>query len=352
VTELPPPSLRHLAALTDEVGVFEHARFGEPRRDLGYCTDDAGRLLAVVCSLPADPDARRLATVALGFLNRARAGESTFRLRLGGGGRWTGEPSSDDATGRALLGLGTAAATAPWPDVRDPARLLFDRCAGFRSPYPRATAYAALGALAVLAVAPHCVPARMLADDAAVSLPGPVNEPGWPWPEPRLSYGNAVLPEALLALAHANGDERAQREALALLRWLVDAETRETWFSFTPVGGRGPGDAKPAFDQQPIEAWAFADACARAFTLTRDERWAGDVARAAAWFTGDNDVGVGVFDPGTGGGFDGLKRRGVNRNEGAESTLAFVSTMAQAHAMRRLAHAARSSRAAARASRR
>jgi hypothetical protein len=354
VSELPPPSLRHLAVLTDEVGVFEHAWFDEPRRDLGYCTDDAGRLLAVACSLPADPDARRLATVALRFLSWAREdGASSFRLRLAGDGRWTGEPPSDDATGRALLGLGTAAALAPWPDVRDRARLLFERVAGFRSPYPRASAYAALGALAVLAVAPRCVPARKLVDATAVALPGPVTDPEWPWPEPRLTYGNAVLPEALLALAHLNGDERAQREALALLRWLVDAETRQTWFSFTPVGGRGPGDPRPAFDQQPIEAWAVADACARAFALTRDERWATDVARAAAWFTGDNDAGVAVFDPETAAGFDGLKRHGVNRNEGAESTLAFVGTMAQARATRLPAQAASSSRrAAASASRR
>jgi hypothetical protein len=81
------------------------------------------------------------------------------------------------------------------------------------------------------------------------------------------------------------------------------------------------------FDQQPIEAWAMADACARAFAYTHDLRWAQAVQRAAAWFLGDNDVGVAVFDPVTGGGFDGLEATGVNRNEGAESSLAFVGTM-------------------------
>jgi hypothetical protein len=74
----------------------------------------------------------------------------------------------------------------------------------------------------------------------------------------------------------------------------------------------------------------MADACARAFAYTRDTRWADAVRRAARWFVGDNDAGVAVFDPSTGGGFDGLERDGVNRNQGAESTLAFVATMAQA----------------------
>ena len=122
----------------------------------------------------------------------------------------------------------------------------------------------------------------------------------------------------------------AATDALVLLDWLVNEESGENGFSFVPVGGRGPGGSKPAFDQQPIEAWAMADACVRAFAYTREVRWADAVRRAARWFVGDNDVGVAMFDPSTGGGFDGLGRHGANRNQGAESTLAFVGTMAQA----------------------
>jgi hypothetical protein len=69
------------------------------------------------------------------------------------------------------------------------------------------------------------------------------------------------------------------------------------------------------------------EACARAFAYTGDRRWAEAARHSGAWFLGDNDVGVAVFDPATGGGFDGLEPDGVNRNEGAESTLAFVGTM-------------------------
>lgn len=83
MSRLPPPSLRHLAHLTDEVGIVEHARLDRPCRDLGYCTDDAGRLLAVASKLPGDPNAHRLATVALRFLGRAHDGAASFRLRLG-----------------------------------------------------------------------------------------------------------------------------------------------------------------------------------------------------------------------------------------------------------------------------
>ncbi len=349
----PDVSLRHIGRLTDDVGIAEHARASVPRRDLGYCTDDAGRALAVAVDLPTDPDARRVATVALGFLDAAHVGGGRFRLRLGPGGRWTDDPPSDDADGRALLGLGTAAARAPWPDVRSGALDLFDEAAGkFRSRYPRAVAYAVLGAVEVLAAMAGHPAATRLVDNSGDQLLQPVHDRAWPWPEPRLTYANALLPEAALAVAVTTGREDAARRALSLLAWLVREETLDDWFSFTPVGGRGPSDPKPAFDQQPIEASAMADACIRAHRVTDDPGWADAAERAARWFLGDNDAGVAMFDPVTGGGFDGLEPGGVNQNQGAESTLAFVATMAHVRGLHLGVQAARSSAASASRSRR
>lgn len=104
----PLPSLRYLAHLTDSNGIVEHAEFDRPRREYGYCTDDAGRLLGLAFRLPNDPDAFRLASVALGLLERAHREGAEFRLRQRGNGTWTEDPPSDDAAGRALVGLGTA----------------------------------------------------------------------------------------------------------------------------------------------------------------------------------------------------------------------------------------------------
>jgi hypothetical protein len=328
-----PPALHHLARLSDAVGIFEHAKLDRPRPECGFCTDDAGRLLAISSRLARDPDAPLLAKVALGFLERAHLGAGQFRLRQGVDGTWTDDRPSDDAAGRALLGLGTAAALAPWPDLRAQALVLFGEAAGFRSEHPRAVAYAALGAVELLQAIPTHDGARRLVSDAADSLPSPATSDAWPWPEPRLSYANALLPDAALSVATAMGRRRAASDALHLLGWLVDEEMVDGHFSFTSVGGRGPGEGQPVFDQQPIEAWTMTQACARAFTCTGDRRWAVAARRSAAWFLGDNDVGVAVFDPATGGGFDGLEQDGVNRNEGAESTLAFVGTMLQLQAL-------------------
>jgi hypothetical protein len=336
---LPGPSLRHLKTLSGPFGLFEHARFAKPRLEHGYCTDDAGRALALACRLPEDPYAEELAHLSLSFLERAHISDGQFRLREAADGKWTADPPSDDASGRALFGLGTAAALSPWEEVRERSARLFKAASGFRSPWSRATAYAALGAVELLAADPSDRPARLLAQDSAghsqfsrgeARLDGARNAPEWRWPEPRLTYANGLLPEAALALGVALGREDLVQRGLSLLIWLAGRESFAGHWSFTPVSGRGPGGHKPAFDQQPIEAWAMADASARAFAITGDPRWAGAVLLSAGWFSGYNDLGVQMWDPVTGGAFDGLTRRGPNRNQGAESTLAMAGTALQA----------------------
>jgi hypothetical protein len=331
-----PPLFRHLSRLTNATGIVEHAHGDRPRTELEYATDDAGRLLALASSTPREPDARRLATIALQFLQRAYCGGGCFQLRLGADDRWTDDAPSDDATGRAIYGLGVAASVAPWPTVRDQALGLFVDASQFRSEHPRATAYAVLGADALLTSVPFQREARTLTEDAHETLPHKTSAP-WAWPEARLTYANALLPDALLAVGARRGDALEMAGALKLLDWLVVEEWRQSAFSFAPVGGRGPQDRAPGFDQQPIEAWAMADACARAFQVTGKLDWADACVCAASWFRGRNDTGIAMFDAVTGGGYDGLTLSGVNANQGAESTMAFVAaTTVGRRAARRL----------------
>jgi hypothetical protein len=198
-------------------------------------------------------------------------------------------------------------------------------------------AFAALGAAEVLTAHPGHVPAvRLLA--AIVPLVGrPDFGKAWPWPQPRLTYANAAIAEALIAAGSGLADDDVLAHGLGLLRWLLDVETFEGHLSVTPAGGWGRGEPRPAFDQQPIEAAALADACARAFELTGDERWADGVDRAVAWFLGDNDCRLPLYDQASGGGFDALTPHGRNTNQGAESTLAMVSTLQHAAHRQRLA---------------
>jgi hypothetical protein len=209
--------------------------------------------------------------------------------------------------------------------------MLFDAAAILDSPYPRTNAYAVLGAVEVLASRPRHPTARALLTTAAGRLGNSSADSNWPWPEARLTYDNARLAEARIAAGAALADQALLNEGLRLLAWLVNSETNGDHFSFTPVGGRGHGDPKPAFDQQPIEAASMADACSRAFEATGDDGWARTALRATAWFVGANDVGISLLDESTGGCKDGLTSDGCNLNQGAESTIAMIAALQQAH---------------------
>ncbi len=330
-TATPPANFDHLLRLTDRRGTFEHACFAEPRPEDGYCTDDMARVLVVATREPdADGPVNGLAGLAVRFLNEAQAYNGACRNRMDRLGRWTDEPTTDDAWGRCIWGLGTAAAHSDVGLVRKLAVVQFERAALARSTSPRAMAYAAVGAAELLAVQPEHPAARKLVTDYVASLAAPNGDSAWPWPEPRLAYANAVLPEAMIAAGVALEDTALQQRGLELLGWLLDYESADGHLSPTPVGGRGPEDDRPAFDQQPIEVAALADACARAATVDAAAKWPDGVASAAAWFQGANDAGRVMWDPETGGGFDGLHADGVNQNQGAESTLAVISTLQHA----------------------
>lgn len=333
----PPPPFEHLLRLSDEVGVLEHAVLAAPDPAHGYCTDDVARALIVVMREPRRPQAlEALAERCLAYLELAQVGDGRFHNRLSIERQWLDEVGSDDACGRALWALGVASSSASSADQRQRARQCFEEGSGFRSRWPRANAFAVLGAIELH---PRRRRARELLEAALAGLGQAARDPAWPWPEKRLAYANAVLAEARLAGGFALGDERLIAEGLDLLRWLVATETRGDHFSFAPHDGWEPGAPRPAFDQQPIEAAAMADACGRAFDITGDACWSDAALRAAAWFLGANDIGTSLFDPITGGGHDGLTPHGVNGNEGAESTLALIAALQQA---RRLQAAARS----------
>jgi hypothetical protein len=284
----------------------------------------------VISREPSPPAALTgLGERCLAFLGHAQTTDGASHNRLGYDRRWEDDAGLGDWWGRALWGLGTAAARGRSARIRADALALFDVGAAARSPAPRAMAFAALGAAEVLTVRSDHGVARDLLKGAADALSGTLPDDAWPWPEPRLAYGNASWAEALMAAGWGLEDDHLVDQGLRLLRWLLDLETSGEHLSLTPVGGWGPGEPRPGFDQQPIEAAALADACARAFLLTGEDRFVAGVSRAVAWFRGDNDIRVPMYDPKTGGGYDGLERDGRNDNQGAESTIALISTLQQ-----------------------
>jgi hypothetical protein len=324
----PAVSFRHLQRMTDSIGLLEHAEGIVPRYELGYCVDDVARGLVMVCREPSPAlDLITLGRRYLYFLGGAQAPDGKIRNRLGYDRHWVDQPGTQDCWGRALWAFGTAAARGPTSEIREESLARFNCSAQVSSTWPHAMAFAALGAAEILEEWPDHSGALALLDRAVGVIGEPSSEAAWPWPAARLTYANAAIAEAVIVAGWKLGREHVLRNGLRMLRWLLAGETRDGHLSVVPVGGWGPGEARPAFDQQPIEVAALADACVRAATVTGVSDWLAGVDMSVAWFLGDNDARIPLLDEKTGGGCDGLGPTTRNRNQGAESTLAMISVM-------------------------
>jgi uncharacterized protein YyaL (SSP411 family) len=151
----------------------------------------------------------------------------------------------------------------------------------------------------------------------------------WYWAEDLLAYDNARLPQALIAAGMRLGDRELVNEGMRSLEW-YESELGITgpWLHLVGHRGRRRGEPRQGDgDEQPLDSAALVEAEVEAFTATRDEAHARHAVRAFEWFLGRNRLQRAVYDFATGGCRDGLGHTDVNRNEGAESTLAYLQAL-------------------------
>jgi hypothetical protein len=149
--------------------------------------------------------------------------------------------------------------------------------------------------------------------------------PDWQWFESRMTYANAVLPHALLIAGERWPKENFGDIARASFAFL-DRQTTAGGV-FWPVGNEGwypRGEEKAPYDQQPVEAVTMAEAALAACHLLGDEKYLTIFRRCHGWFHGRNSLKRPLVDVRSGACHDGLQASGVNRNQGAESTLAYL----------------------------
>lgn len=319
----------HLLALSTSRGVFEHCAEQTPLPEHGYCVDDVARALIIVARDPSPPaDVDRVADTCLDFLAAAQHVDGSVTNRQSVDGVWSGDSDVGDHWGRALWAWGSVVGRSSELDRIERSVGAFRLSSSRRSPFLRSMAHAALGAAEYLRRFPTNTSALdLLADTRNMVLrrsAAPI-----PWPEPRLTYANAVIPQAVIAAGlHLEESDTLDR-GLEMLEWLTRLQSPEGHLSPIGNGGWTPGDPLPSYDQQPLEVAHLVDACLAAFDATSDSGWLDMARRGAMWFYGVNDVGAWMHDPRTGAGFDGLTPSGPNPNCGAESTLAYLSTVGQ-----------------------
>jgi glycosyltransferase involved in cell wall biosynthesis len=337
--ELPEMKLDHLKTLTDDTGILQHATHTIPDRNHGYCIDDNARALMVAAMgrkyLPAvSMSFDSLSSHYLSFLQYAFNVETgLFRDFMTYARQWTEEVGSEDAHGRALWGLGKAVAFLDNPGQLAMSTTLFKQALKAVEHFnpPRTIAFALVGIHAYLHKFSGDTEVRrvreILADRLFNQFENNVTK-SWPWLENTLSYANGKLPHALLLSGQWMQRSDMIDMGLRSLKWLLTIQTENG--HFVPIGCNGwyeQGGPKARFDQQPIEANAMIEACVEAFNITRDKTWIDNAVMCFNWFLGHNDLNMPLYDPKTGGCRDGLMADGINQNEGAESSLAWLLSL-------------------------
>ncbi|MGA2393864.1 MAG: hypothetical protein ABSH03_11035 [Candidatus Lustribacter sp.] len=326
------PVLDHLVTLTDDVAVFQHARFDIPNRGFGYCTDDVARALIVAVEATRDRATEqigaKLVTTYLAFLHDAQLPDGWFHNFMGYDRRWQDHRGTEDAFGRAMWGLGHCVARAPRDGWRLVARERLDAALPqvARLGHLRSRAYAALGLAAVAAAAPGDARITAALREAVAPISAAfraVATPDWRWCEDALTYDNARLCEALIRAGTVLGDHVLLREGTAMLDFYAGIVVEDGMF--VPIGNSGwypRGGPRARFGQQPLEAAALVSAALAAHAVTGDERYRALAGIAGDWYFGRNSHGFLMVT--NGGCRDGIDATGVSPNMGAESTLAYL----------------------------
>lgn len=333
IMQLPPFSLDHVLRLTDDTGIIQHAKFGIPNLKEGYCLDDNARaLLMTVMAIKQKRDRRalELCPVYLSYIHYMQNKDGTFKNFLSFNRNFLDEVGSEDSFGRTIWALGYMLANAPNDSYYQSSKVIFLDALPAMSKlvYPRPIAKTIIGISYYLKSNPSDDGMTELLKkqvDALVNIYNENSSTDWYWFEEELTYDNAILPLALLHAAQFINDDELRKIAFDSMNFLTDLTMSEGYLSM--IGNQKwykKGESKSKFAQQPVDAMAMVLMFHQAYIVTKDKDYINKLFTSFMWFLGENDLRMSLFDYETKGCCDGLESYGVNRNQGAESMLAYL----------------------------
>ena len=330
---LPPFLLDHVKRMTDDTGIIQHAKFGIPNLKEGYCLDDNARALLMVLMSYKQmklPLSLELLPIYLSYIHYMQNDDGTFRNFLSFRRDFLDEQGSEDSFGRAIWSLGYLLGNAPNDAYFQSGRqIFFDAVPNFEKLASiRSIANTMIGTSYYLLSSPHDEAIRDVLRMMAFKLVRQYQQnrkEGWHWFEEMLAYDNAILPLSLLHAAGILNDEEIYNTAIESMEFLSDVTLKEGSLSLIGNEKWYVRNGEPSmYAQQPLDAQAMVLMFHQAFHLTKDRSYLNKLYSSFMWFLGENDMRMSLYDFETKGCCDGLESYGVNRNQGAESTLAYL----------------------------
>jgi glycosyltransferase involved in cell wall biosynthesis len=330
---MPRFSLDHVLRLTDDTGIVQHAKYGIPNLKEGYCLDDNAR--ALIMALMAyqrnkSPEALKLLPIYLSYIHYMQTEDGNFRNFLSFSRQYLDEVGSEDSFGRTIWSLGHLINCATNNSYREFALEIFHKAVQqFKNLHHlRGIANTIIGIALYLKVFPS--DEGMLNEMNRLTKPlmdayEKHNDVDWHWFEEKMTYDNAILPLALMHSCEITGNEKVQAVALESMEFLDKLTLANGYLS--PVGNEGwyhKGGKFPIYDQQAIETMAMVLMNFQAYQIWHLPEYIEKMFACYMWFLGENTLRAPLYDHETKGCCDGLLPTGINRNQGAESTLAYL----------------------------
>ncbi len=328
----PEFDISHLKRLTDDTGLLQHARTSVPYYKAGYCLDDNSRAI-IVCVKAWN---RENEQVYLDLLDKYLAYLTYMQRRDGSFTNYMTyertllDAKSDDAYGRIIWALGYLIRFAPTNSYFHLGLELFEHAIPQygKLSYARGYANCIFGLYHYVKRFPdqeRYLRLLQMVSDQLCEIYLRHKRDNWNWFEDTLTYDNGLLPSALYRSFEISGEERYLQIAEESRIFLESKCFREEWLSL--IGNRKWLRLDQDYDffaQQPIDAMAMVILYQSAWEATGNKEYIDKLHLSFDWFFGKNDLDITLFDSESAGCNDGIEEANINRNQGAESNIAYL----------------------------
>jgi glycosyltransferase involved in cell wall biosynthesis len=335
--EIPEISLDHIKRMTTNKGFIQFSAIATPDINSGYTLDDNARALIAVTKhyqLTNTQEDIELIKIYLNFILFCQQENGTFMNYVSKEGDFTinnKNENLEDANGRAIWALGEFISYNEiiHYTMIEKAKLAIEKAMvnipNFKS--PRAISFSIKGLYYYNTEEPSARIIQLittLADDLVSKYRG-VSDSKWMWFEDYLTYANAVLPEAMLFAGLSTGSELYMNIAKKTFDFLLSQTFMDEQIKIiSNQGWQHKGKGGHLYGEQPIDVAYTILALHTFYKAFNNEEYRSKMEIAFDWFLGKNHLQQIIYNPQTGGCYDGLEKDHVNLNQGAESTISYL----------------------------
>lgn len=334
---LPAINLNHLKQMTTNIGIIQFSKINQPDITSGYTLDDNARALVATCmyfKLTGDEKIVDDIQQYLSFIKFCLQTEGDFLNYVDKDNKFTEQNKAvnlDDANGRAVWALGYLVSLTdllPKEIISEAQKIIEKSMLHLDTIHStRAMAFAIKGLYfhhKVIKSPENIVILKTLANRLVQMYKHESNEK-WEWFEGYLTYANSVLPEAMLYAWLLTGETIYKDIAISSFNFLLSQTFNENGIEV--ISNKNwllKGQEAGHFGEQPIDVAYTIMTLSKFYDVLMDEDYRLKMETAFNWFLGNNRLHQIIYNPCTGGCYDGLEETHVNLNQGAESTVSYL----------------------------